>query len=59
MFLTETEKTKIKDVMKAVGIPYGAYEHFDYQIWRVVDIIIKDNEKLRRRLEKLEKKYQE
>lgn len=56
MFLTETQKSKIKDIIKNAGLSYHSTDILEYQSWRVIDALQKENKELKRRIEKLEKK---
>jgi hypothetical protein len=56
MFLTESQKTKIKDIIRNAGLSYHSTDLFEYQSWRVIDALQKQNQELKRRIEKLEKK---
>jgi len=56
MFLTEAQKSKIKDIIKSAGLSYHSNDVLEYQNWRVLDALQKENKELKRRIEKLEKK---
>lgn len=56
MFLTSSEQSKIKDVIKDARLTYGNNDNLDFQIWRVAEVLFREIKRLEKEIEKLKKK---